>query len=39
MRAALKTVYTGRRWAAKVDRMSDAQVIAIYHNLQQQNKL
>lgn len=39
MRAALKTVYTGDRWKRKVDRMSDAQVVAIYRNLQLQNKL
>lgn len=39
MRASLKTVYKGRRWAAKVDKMSDEQVVAIYRNLQQQNKV
>jgi hypothetical protein len=39
MRAALKTVYTGKRWKAKVDKMNDDQVVAIYRNLQTQNKL
>jgi hypothetical protein len=39
MRATLKTVYSGKRWAAKVDKMTDAQVVAIYRNLQQQNKV
>lgn len=38
-RAALKTAYTGKRWKAKVDKMSDEQVLAIYRNLQLQNKL
>lgn len=39
MRAALKTVYPSKKWAQKVDKMSDAQVVAIYRNLQQQNKV
>lgn len=39
LRAALKTVYPSKRWAAKVDKMRDDQVVAIYRNLQQQNKV
>jgi hypothetical protein len=39
MRAALKTVYKGRRWIAKVNKMSDEQVVAIYTRLQRQHKL
>jgi hypothetical protein len=39
MRAALKTVFIGRKWARKVDKMPDDQVVAIYRRLQQQNKL
>lgn len=39
MRASLKTVYKSKRWAAKVDKMSDEQVIAIYRNLQSQSKV
>lgn len=39
MRAALKTVYKGRRWIAKVNKMSDEQVVAVYRSLQQQHKL
>jgi hypothetical protein len=29
-RAALKQLYPSKNWAAKVDKMSDAQVIAVY---------
>lgn len=39
MRATLKTVYSGKLWAAKVDKMSDEQVVAVYIRLQQQNKV
>lgn len=39
MRASLKTVYNSRKWARKVEKMSDEQVIAIYHRLKQQDKL
>lgn len=39
MRSALKTVYKGRLWIRKVNKMSDEQVVAIYRRLQQQNKL
>lgn len=39
MRATLKTVYPSAKWARKVDKMSDAQVVAIYRNLQQQSKV
>lgn len=33
MRDALKKVYPGPRWSAKVDKMSDNQVIAVYNRL------
>lgn len=39
LRASLKTVYIGKKWARKVDKMTDDQVVAIYRRLQQQNKL
>lgn len=45
MRSALKTVYTDdkgkprRKWVFKINKMSDEQVVAVYRNLQQQNKL
>lgn len=38
-RAALKAVYPGRKWARKVDGMSDSQVQAIYLRLKSQGKL
>jgi hypothetical protein len=31
MRKAIVEVYPGERWEAKVDKMSDGQIIAIYH--------
>lgn len=37
-RAALKKLY-GPSWAARVDKMSDAQVVAIYRKFQAQKKL
>lgn len=33
MRAAILKVYSGDRWAYKVKRMSDKQVIAVYYRL------
>lgn len=39
MRAALKTVYDSARWRAKVEKMKDEQVVAIYRRLQLQSKL
>lgn len=39
MREALKKVYKGPVWIARVNKMPDAQVTAIYLNLKQQNKL
>jgi hypothetical protein len=38
-REALKKVYPHKRWIDRVQRMSDAQVTAIYLNLKSQNKL
>jgi hypothetical protein len=39
MREALKGVFPHRKWQQKVVKMSEAQVVAVYHNLKQQNKL
>lgn len=36
-REALKGAYRSAAWRAKVNRMSDAQVIAVYLRLQSQN--
>ena len=38
-RQALLSAYPGDKWAEKVKKMSEAQVIAIYMNLKRQNKL
>lgn len=38
-REMLKQVYDSKKWAAKVDKMSDSQVFAIFMRLRQQNKL
>lgn len=38
-RVALSKVYDGPKWAEKVRKMSDQQVVAIYLRLKQQNKL
>ena len=38
-REALKSVYRGKGWAQKVERMSDEQVVAIYKRLQSQGKI
>jgi hypothetical protein len=38
-RALLKNRYPSKAFAAKVDKMSDAQVIAILRRLQRENKL
>lgn len=32
MRAAITAVYPGNKWRMRVDRMSDNQVIAIFHS-------
>lgn len=37
VREAVKKAYPSRKWARKVDAMSDAQVIAIYTRLCEQN--
>lgn len=39
MRIELKRAYKGASWAAKVDKMSDNQVLAVYRRLQSQNKI
>lgn len=38
-REALKGAYRNAAWRAKVNRMSDAQVIAVYLRLKQQAKV
>lgn len=38
-RALLKRAYSGPAWAAKVDKMSDNQVIAVLRRLQAQKKI
>ena len=38
-REQLKKVYPGHKWAQKVNGMTDAQVIAVYMRLKQQNKI
>jgi len=39
-RARLKNAYSGsKKWADKVDKMSDAQVIAVLRKFQATNKL
>lgn len=38
-REMLKTAYPSKKWADKVDKMSDSQVIAVLRRLQSQNKL
>lgn len=38
-RNAVRKAYRGKRWAAKVDKMDDQQVYAIYIRLKKQNKV
>jgi hypothetical protein len=38
-REALKKVYPAKKWAEKVNKMSDAQVIATYLRLKSQGKI
>jgi hypothetical protein len=38
-REMLKNAYPNKKWADKVDKMSDSQVIAVFRRLQSQNKL
>ncbi len=38
-REELKKVYPGQRWADKVNKMSDEQVVAIYIKFKAQGKL
>lgn len=38
-REALMSVYRNRTWAEKVKNMSEAQVVAVYLRLKNQNKL
>lgn len=38
-RQALLGAYPGYKWAEKVKKMSDDQVIAVYMNLKRQNRI
>lgn len=38
-REALKLVYRGQKWVDKVNKMTDAQVVAIYMRFKAQHKL
>lgn len=38
-REALKAAYSGPQWQARVAKMSDSQVIAIYLKLKEQGKV
>ncbi len=38
-RTALKTVYKSRKWLRKVDLMTDAQIIAVFMRLREQQKV
>ena len=39
MRGEIRLAYPGVAWTARVDRMSDQQVIAVYHRLSSTGKL
>ena len=39
MRGEIRLAYPGVAWTARVDRMSDEQVIAVYHRLSVTGKL
>jgi hypothetical protein len=38
-REQLKTAYSGKKWAEKVNKMTDAQVTAVYLRLKAQGKI
>lgn len=39
MRVLIKSAYFGPRWRKKVDKMTDAQIIAIYYSLVKQGRI
>lgn len=39
MREAVRNAYKGAKWFRKVKAMPDNQIIAIFKNLQQQNRI
>ena len=39
MRKAIEEVYPGDKWIRKVSRMSDGQVIAVYHSFLDKKKI
>lgn len=38
-RESIKAVYPGKKWAEKVDKMTEDQVVAVYLRLKQQGKI
>lgn len=38
-RAILKSAYPSKKWAEKVDKMSESQVVAVLRSLRAQNKI
>ena len=38
-REELKRVYPSKKWAAKVDKMTESQVVAVYMRLKAQGKI
>lgn len=38
-REAIRAAYPGRKWAQKVNAMTEDQVVAVYLRLKQQNKI
>ena len=39
MRSWVKTAYPGQKWADKVDKMSDQQIVALYYGFVQKGKI
>lgn len=39
MRARVKSVYPSPKWESKVNKMTDGQIIAIYHTMIRQGKI
>lgn len=39
MRDWVKSAYYGRGWKARVDRMTDMQIVAVYNSLIKQGKI
>lgn len=39
MREYVQKAYAGSKWRAKVERMSDSQILAVFHRLQNIGKI